>query len=277
MNDCSDITFIMASRNDGYACSVLNNWQEEQYKKINCCIHSASETFPNSKFILIEPDPPEQNKKFKDLFFYENLKIITINKKLHEDLKLKSNGLDLKFYEFVYKHIGALLCETEYLVFINQDLIFPKARSDVFLNSLRSGEINICNRLKIDYNLINLETKKLYNLVNSMFKPKINSVDIFANGDFLALKKDKYLSCGGYLLAYQNWAVDNEILDRLGLENLQTMSMRKGVVNKISRNYDVYLLDHPVDYNGALRPRNDFFIPIDSEIVNNLLKYVEKE
>lgn len=277
MFDYSDITFIMSSRNDGYACSVLEDWSLEQYRKIYSCIYSSQKTFPNSKFILVEPDPPEKNKKFKELFFgLKNLKIVTIDKKLHEDLKIKSNGIDIKFYEFIYKHIGALLCDTEHLIFINQDMLFPKQNSDKFADSLRNGETNICRRLKIDYNLINLETSKIYDLVNSAFKPKIKSIDIYANGDFLAMKKNKYFSCGGYLLAYQNWGIDNEILDRLGLDDIHTMSLKKGTINKISRIYDVYLLDHPVDPNGATRPRNDFYIPVDYEITKNLLQYVQE-
>lgn len=277
MLDCSDLTFIMCSRNDGYACSVLDDWSIEQYRKIYSCIYSSQKTFLNSKFILIEPDPPENNKRFKELFAdLKNLKIVTIDKKLHEDLKHKSNGLDLKFYEFIYKHIGAMLCKTEHLVFINQDILFPKQNSDKFIESIRSGEINICKRLKIDYNLINLETPKAYDLINSMFKPKVKSVDIYANGDFLAMKKNKYFSCGGYLLAYQNWGIDNEILDRLGLEDIHTMSLRRGTSNKISRVYDVYLLDHPVDLSGATRPRNDFYIPVDYSITHNLLDYVQE-
>ena len=49
MLDCSDITFILASRNDGYAC-VNGDWKEEQIRKIENCIYSSEKTFPKGKF-----------------------------------------------------------------------------------------------------------------------------------------------------------------------------------------------------------------------------------
>jgi hypothetical protein len=274
MSDYSDFTFILASRNDGYAC-LNQDWQQEQIKKIECCIYSSEKTFPNRKFILLDYNPPKQNKKLKELFSnYKNLKIITINENLQNDLNADNKEGKISFYEFVAKHIGSLYCETENMVFINQDLVLPENKKDIFAESVRSGEINIAYRCKVDYNLINLSTHKLYDLCNSPFAPTIKQYDVYGNGDFLAIKKEKYEKIGGYLLSHQNWAVDNEILLRMGLEQYEPVTMKKGVINKIVRHYYAFSLDHPEDTTGAARKRGENFIPISSTIINNLKSYV---
>lgn len=274
MRDCSDITFILASRNDGYAC-INNNWEEEQIKKIENCIYSSEKTFPNRKFILLDYCPPKNNKPLKELFTqYKNVKVITLSDQLQVDLNNDNKQDKINFYEFVAKHIGSLFVQTKYIIFINQDLIFPQENSEILINSLRADEINIAFRCKIDYGLINLPVDYLYNLCNSPLKPQIKVYDVYGNGDFLGISKEKYQKIGGYLLSHQNWAVDNEILFRLGIEDMHPVSMKKGVINKISRNYFTISLDHPEDAIGASRKRGEDFVLISNEIIKNIKNYI---
>jgi hypothetical protein len=272
--NCSDITFILASRNDGYACNK-DNWQFEQYNKINCCIYSAQKTFPESKFILIEYCPPKQNKRFKEMFSnYSNLTILTLNESLQEDLDKDNSGGKINFYEFISKHIGSMYVKTKYIVFINQDLFFPLETSEHFLESLRKDEINIAYRNKINYNLINLKTEQLYDCLNSVFCPNTINIDIFANGDFLAINKNIYNEIGGYLLCHRNWGVDNEILERVGVVDLNKLTLKNDSKYKINRVYKTFLLDHPAEIND--RPRDFNFTKISSNIIKNVEKYIEE-
>jgi len=274
MLDCSDITFVLSSRNDGYAC-VNTDWQQEQIRKIENCIYSSEKTFPNRKFILLDYNPPSNNKKLKDIFTqYKNLKIITLSDQLQTDLNSDNKQQKINFYEFVAKHIGSLYVETKYIIFINQDLIFSKENSEILVNSLRSDEINIAFRCKIDYSLINLPVDYVYNICNSNLRPQIKVYDIYGNGDFLGISKEKYNKIGGYLLSHQNWAVDNEILYRLGLDNMHPITMKKGVINKIVRNYHAIALDHPEDPTGAARKRGEDYVLISNDIVKNLKNYI---
>lgn len=274
MNSCSDFTFIMASRNDGYACSN-KNWKSEQIKKIESCIYSSEKTFPDRRFILLDYNPPEENEKLSDIFKnYKNLKVITIDKKLQYDLDNDNQGKKVSFYEFVAKHLGSLYCETENIIFINQDIIFPTEGSEKLVESVRMGKINLSYRCKVDYSLINLPINKLYDLCNSPFKPDIKQYDVYGNGDFLAIKKEKYEKIGGYLLSHQNWAVDNEIIYRLGVQEMHNLSMKKGVINSVERSYKMFSLDHPEDPHGATRTRGENFIPISYDIIKNLKSYV---
>jgi len=152
MIDCKDFTFILSSRNDGYSCQN-KDWQAEQIKKIENCIYSSEKTFPNRKFILVDYNPSEKNKKLSELFcHYKNIKIITLNKKLQEDLNNDNHENKISFYEFVAKHLGSLYCETDNIIFINQDIVFPLAGRENLVNSIRSGEVNVSFRCTIDYN-----------------------------------------------------------------------------------------------------------------------------
>ena len=131
MLDCSDITFVLASRNDGYAC-INQNWQDEQIKKIENCIYSSEKTFPNRKFVLLDYNPPKNTKQLKEIFTqYKDLKIITLSENLQKDLDNDNKNGKINFYEFVAKHIGSLLVDTNYLIFLNKDLIFPQENKDV--------------------------------------------------------------------------------------------------------------------------------------------------
>lgn len=276
IRDCSDITFILTSRNDGYACNK-QNWEYEQFNKINCCIYSAQKTFPNCKFILVEYCPPRQNKRFKEIFsHYSDVTIITLNEKLQQDLDMDSKVGKIGFYEFVSKHIGSIYAKTKYIIFINQDLIFPKFTSQEFLDSLRNDEINIAFRNKIDYNLINLKTEQLYDCIHSVFKPSIVNIDIYANGDFLAINKQIYEQLGGYLLCHRNWGVDNEILERIGIDNLQNLNIKNNLGFKINRVYQTFLLNHPIDETQNDRPRDFNFTKIGFDIIQHLERYVEE-
>lgn len=274
MLDCSDITFVLASRNDGYAC-VNQDWQQEQIKKIENCIYSSEKTFLNRKFILLDYNPPKNTKQLKEIFTqYKNLKIITLSEDLQKDLDNDNKNGKINFYEFVAKHIGSLFVNTKYIIFINQDLIFPQENSELLVNSLRMGEINLAFRCKVDYSLVNLPVDYVYNVCHSPFKPQIKVYDIYGNGDFLGIEKDKYNKIGGYLLSHQNWAVDNEILYRLGLDNMHPITMKKGVINKIVRNYFAISLDHPEDPIGASRKRDENYMLISNNIIKNLKNYV---
>lgn len=274
--DCSDITFILSSRNDGYACNK-DSWQQEQYNKINCCIYSAQKTFPNSKFILVEYCPPQQNKRFKEMFSnYSNLTILSLNEQLQNDLNNDSSIGRINFYEFVSKHIGSLYAKTKYIVFINQDLIFPMETSQEFLNSLRNDEINIAFRNKIDYNLINLKTEQLYDCLHSFFAPTTLTVDIYANGDFLAINKDIYQQIGGYLLCHRNWGIDNEILERVGITDLNHLSTKPDSKYKVNRVYKTFLLNHPIDQVQNDRPRDFNFTKIGLNITENVERYIQE-
>lgn len=274
MFDCSDFTFILSSRNDLYACYTEDK-ELEQIKKIENCIYSSEKTFPNRKFILIDYNPPDDRKSLKDIFSsYNNVRIVKILPALQEALEKENKNGKIGFYEFVAKHIGSILSDTPNLVFINQDLVFPVRGREELIETTRQGKVNIAFRCKVDYNLINLGVPELYNLVNSQIPLQVKQYDVYGNGDFLAISKEKYNNIGGYLLSHQNWAVDNEILYRLGLENMHPVSMRKGVINEIVRTYATISLDHPEDATGALRTRGENYVPISVEICNNLLNYV---
>lgn len=274
MADYSDITFILGSRNDGYACKNLD-WQEEQIKKIETCIYSSEKTFPNRKFILLDYNPPKQNKKLSELFFkYKNLKIITLDEQLQIDLDLDNKEPKISFYEFVAKHIGTFFCDTENMIFINQDLIFPETGKQELIQSIRNGEVNLAYRCKVDYNFIDLPIEKIYDVCNWDNPPHIRIYDISGNGDFLGIKKKTYEESGGYLLCHQNWSVDNEIIHRIGLESFELMTTRKDCPLKIVRNYRTFSLDHPEDTHGKIRKRGENFVPISKHIIEKLRTYV---
>jgi hypothetical protein len=276
MFNCEDFTFILSSRNDGYSC-VNKPWEDEQRKKIENCIYSSEKTFPNRKFILLDYNTPKQNKKLSDLFKgYKNLKIISVGQKLQDDLNADNKEKKITFYEFIAKHLGSLFCETENMIFINQDLVFPLKNRELLINSIRNNEVNVAFRCKVDYNLINLSVEKLYDLCNSPFSPQIKIADVYGNGDFLGIKKEKYESLGGYLLSHQNWAVDNEILYRLGLTNMHPIQQKADSAMKIVRNYATISLDHPEDPIGVERKKGEDFKRIDANIISNLKSYIEE-
>jgi len=55
---------------------------------------------------------------------------------------------------------------------------------------------------------------------------------------------------------------------------MHPITMKKGVINKIVRNYAMFSLDHPEDTIGASRKRGENFIPVSNEIIKNLKSYV---
>jgi hypothetical protein len=276
------ITFILPTRNDEYSCSSENK-EEEQTKKILLPILSSKKYFPNSKFIVVEYCPHENKKTIKELLSgkVENVKIITIDKQLQEDLEKDFDNKKMNFYEHVSKHIGVLIADTKYICVLNQDVCLTNKNIQEILNSLEQNKICLARKCKITYESMKLSLSEMIENIEKNIYP-YTEIGMWGNGDFLMMSKDLYSSIGGLLMAHQNWAIDNEILLRAGLTNMDALSSRSQV--KFCRPTDIVCPDHVTDGHGRpfIGDVSDPFArnsrKISEEIVNNInsLKYIKK-
>ena len=270
--DCSGITFVMASRNDGYSCLSKNDENEQRYK-IEVTINSAMMSFPNSKFILVDFCPIEGKKRLNELVSaYTNLKVVTVKPQLLIDLQNKCPNEFMNFYEFVAKHIGQFFVETDNIIFVNQDTILIDKDVQSVVNDIRDDKIVVAWKDKIDYSYMNYDILSLYLLCNNDNHPIIKEHGAWGNGDFLGISKKLYNDIGGYAMVHQNWATDNEILWRVGLKDMITLETSGNI--QITRPYSFFCLDHITDGWGRSREEQDF-VKISPEIVSRLIDYVE--
>lgn len=276
----NDLTFVMPSRNDNYSCRDRGN-QDEQIKKVMLSIRSAERNFPGSKFILVEFCPLPGKPRYKDILPKTNgLKILTLGKDLDKVLLEDSQIPSMNFYEHLSKHMGIGISETEYFIVINQETILPSLGKEGLLGALREGTITLSYKCKVSYDLIDNSVDDIIDMFEKEETPTVTEKGAWGNGDFLGMSKKTYCDIGGLLMAHQNWGVDNEILLRAGLSNMEPLAAR-GPFN-FSRNYSFYCLDHVTD--GQDRPfvgncANPWAIgakPISKEIVERLDEFVEE-
>ena len=64
------------------------------------------------------------------------------------------------------------------------------------------------------------------------------------------LSKELYTKIGGLLMAHQNWAIDNEILLRSGLLEMNTLTSKTNI--QFTRPYEIICPQHETD--GLGRP-----------------------
>lgn len=278
----NQITFILPTRNDEYSCSMQNK-EEEQAKKVLLPILSSKKYFPNSKFIIIEYCPLKDKKPLKEILQgkIENVEIVTLKQELSFDLDIDFSIKKMNFYEHVSKHIGVLLAETDYVCVLNQDVVLTKFNTEELLSELKQNKVCLAKKCKVTYECMNLEVEQIIEKINNRDFP-YTEVGLWGNGDFLMLSKDLYNKMGGLLMAHQNWAIDNEILLRAGLRNMENIQSVSEI--QFSRPYEIVCPDHITD--GLGRPfigdvsdpfaMNAVLIsPSIVEKINNLY-YVEK-
>ena len=244
------ITFILPTRNDEYSCSS-DNREEEQIKKILLPIISSKINFPNSKFIIVEYCPLPNKKSIKELLKdrINNIKIVTIKNDLQNDLENDLANKKMNFYEHVSKHIGILIADSEYVCVLNQDVILSNKNTNFLLDNLKDNKICLAKKCKITYDCMKMEIKDiLLNVYNNNYS--YTEVGLWGNGDFLMLSKQLYTNVGGLLMAHQNWAIDNEILLRSGLSEMNSLASNTDI--QFVRPYDIICPQHITD--GLDRP-----------------------
>jgi hypothetical protein len=244
------ITFILPTRNDEYSCSSENK-EEEQIKKILLPIISSKINFPNSKFIIVEYCPKPDKKSIKELLKNKinNVKIVTIKNNLQHDLENDFTNKKMNFYEHVSKHIGILVSDTKYICVLNQDVILSNKNINILLDNLKQDKICLAKKCKISYDCMKLEIKDILSNVYNNNYP-YTEVGLWGNGDFLMLSKELYTKIGGLLMAHQNWAIDNEILLRSGLLEMNTLTSKTNI--QFTRPYEIICPQHETD--GLGRP-----------------------
>jgi hypothetical protein len=146
--------------------------------------------------------------------------------------------------------------------------------------ALYEGAITLAYKCKVSYDLIDNSIDDIIDMFEREETPTVTEKGAWGNGDFLGMSKKTYNEIGGLLMAHQNWGVDNEILLKAGLMNMDPLAGRGP--HNFSRNYSFYCLDHVTD--GQSRPfvgdvSNPWGIgakPISREIVERLNEFVEE-
>lgn len=271
----------MASRNDNYSCRNRDN-QDEQLKKVMLSIRSAQRSFPGSKFILVEYSPLPDKPRYKDILpKMEDVRIVTIGNGIAKVLLEDSQLPAMNFYEHLGKDYGINHCTTAHFIVINQETILPTKSRNQLVTSLQEGCIALAYKCKVSYDLIDQSVDEIIDLFEKdETVPPVTEVGVWGNGDFLGMSKDLYYEIGGLKMAHQNWGIDNEILLRAGLVNMNTLGSNGP--HKFSRNYSFFCLDHETD--GKNRPfvgnTSDPWAhsakPISPEIVESLDQYIEE-
>ena len=211
----------------------------------------------------------------------EDVKIVTIGNGIDKVLLEDSELPAMNFYEHLGKDYGVKHCDTEYFIVINQETILPTKSTDLLITSLQEGCISLAYKCKVSYDLIDLDVDGVIDLFeNDETVPPITEVGVWGNGDFLGMSKDLYNEVGGLKMAHQNWGIDNEILLRAGLVNMNTLQSNSS--HKFSRNYSFFCLDHQTDgkdrpfVGNTTDPWAHSAKPISPDIVQTLDDYIEE-
>jgi hypothetical protein len=118
------ISIVITGRNDGYGENFLTrlsvflkslDYQVRDYENL-------------IEVILVEWNPPENTKQFKDVLekpINYKLRIITVPKEVHDSLNVK-----LPLLEFSGKNVGARRANAEFVLITNPDIIFSQQLID---------------------------------------------------------------------------------------------------------------------------------------------------
>ena len=116
------ISFIVATRNDDHG--------ENMKQKINFCrfmVKKIKEFNLNAELIIVEWNPNLKEKPLKDVIKisdnenFKRIKIITVDKKLHDTFDSSDK---LNFYQMAAKNVGIRRSDGEFILCTNIDIIF---------------------------------------------------------------------------------------------------------------------------------------------------------
>lgn len=214
----SYISLIVPTRNDNYG--------KKQIERLDNFIASFSKgikKFPNSRIelIMVDFDSPNGNLVYKQLNISKNLQnrinIVIIDRNQSIAIKKHLHSKD-NFLEYVSKNIGSKYSKSKYLIFTNQDIIFPSILFEIIsFEEFNENFIYILNRT--DISLKNINYNKLirhYEQGNNFFNKKKfmyyysidNKIKIYGPGDFQLVSKKYFEMIDGYLQFPINWGMD---------------------------------------------------------------------
>lgn len=246
-----DLSFVLATRVDGYGCRRGDDL-DEVCKKRQVVVDSVQTNYPGATLVLV--DMFSDGPALADvLSLRPPTTILTVPKRWQRLLMEDSGNEAMAFYEFLGKDLGIRVAvRTPYFAAVNQDCIIKRCEDK--MEALRRGAMVLARRRKVLYGqLIEGESQRLVDQVNDG-EIRGKHISYVSNGDYLAWNVEAYVRCGGYKLCHQQWAIDNEILYRLGMPKASLNHFENDRVS-MQRLVDIYHFNHPKGDHG--RPRGD--------------------
>jgi hypothetical protein len=121
----------------------------------------------------------------------------------------------MPIYEFLCKHIGALISKSDRLFFHNSDDIFRRRGLEQTMIDIEDGWIVRADRIGVNPEIIK-DDDKWRALVDDVSKSGIPGYNRFpgAGGDYYGIRRDLYFRAGGWRVAHGEWDLDAEFLAR---------------------------------------------------------------
>ena len=154
------ISFIVATRNDDHG----ENMKQKNQFFVDLWLKKIKEFNLNAELIIVEWNPNLKEKPLKDVIKisdnenFKRIKIITVDKKLHDTFDSSDK---LNFYQMAAKNVGIRRSDGEFILCTNIDIIFSdKMYAFLAKENLKKKVIYRCDRYDIDFNNFkNLELK----------------------------------------------------------------------------------------------------------------------
>jgi len=209
------LSVVVVVRNDNYGLYLRD--------RLNCFFKSIQNCPYNLELILVEWNPPSENKTFYEEFKTIlptncNIKIVTVSNNTH--IKLP-NSNHFPVFEFIAKNCGARHCSGEYILFTNPDNIFNQNIWKETFESLSPEFFLRAPRHDLFHNeIIDYETSTIDEILSKSvikYQAGYNGEGLFdyASGDFLCVKREIFYTIKGYDEKYTYSYFDGMILKKL--------------------------------------------------------------
>jgi hypothetical protein len=227
------LSVVVVVRNDNYGLYLQD--------RLTCFFKSIQECPFDLELVLVEWNPPKENKSFFEEFesilpTNKIIKIITVPNEIHSKLP---NSNHFPVFEYIGKNCGGRHSSGEYILFTNPDnIITPNLWVETFNTLsperfLRASRCDIFYNSDIDYNKYSLDEI----ILNSTIKNKYNYVEgLFgeASGDFLCIRAEDFYRVKGYDEGFTYSHFDSAFLNKLSYHQ----------INQIVLNNSTYHIDH---------------------------------
>jgi len=208
------LSVVAVVRNDNYGLYFQD--------RLTCFFKSIQECPFDLELVLVEWNPPQENKsffeEFKSILSTNKItKIITVSNEIHNKLP---NSNHFPVFEYIGKNCGGRHSSGEYILFTNPDNILT---SDLWIETfnalspecfLRAPRCDVFHNNNINYNVLSLNEI----ILNSAIKNKYNYTGgLFgeASGDFLCVMAKDFHRVKGYDEGFTYSHFDSAFLNKL--------------------------------------------------------------